>query len=314
MFKRMSLDLKDMTFKERLTFLIDEIVPQLGDKITPEYVLTGLAGVMAAGALSTLLPKSILGAALSITVGIAVTSWLRSIDWDEKLSDLEQAYQETRRWISEELFGWIPNSWKSPSLLEFMAANRTVVNVEHISWKDARGKNNDKNEFKHFAEELLGIDDGVLNIGTITAKLTFSKVITNSDMLKQALKAGGYSVVNDSGYQSVMYVKQLSSGPMTYGTGGFPEVGQMFLARESGPELVGTIGGRTAVANNDQIVQGIASGVASAQATQNALLREQNSMLRELVNKGSGISTGSIVSAFDRANRREGTALISVGG
>lgn len=46
-----------------------------------------------------------------------------------------------------------------------------------------------------------------------------------------------------------------------FAAGGFPSMGQMFIARESGPELVGTIGGRTAVANNDQIVQGISSGV-----------------------------------------------------
>jgi hypothetical protein len=35
----------------------------------------------------------------------------------------------------------------------------------------------------------------------------------------------------------------------------------MFIARESGPEMVGSIGGRTAVANNDQIVTGIAQAV-----------------------------------------------------
>lgn len=49
-----------------------------------------------------------------------------------------------------------------------------------------------------------------------------------------------------------------------FADGGFPDHGQMFIAREAGPELVGTIGNRTAVANNDQIVAGIASGVASA--------------------------------------------------
>lgn len=42
-------------------------------------------------------------------------------------------------------------------------------------------------------------------------------------------------------------------------SGGFPDYGEMFIARESGPELVGRIGNRTAVANNDQIVDGIAS-------------------------------------------------------
>lgn len=49
-----------------------------------------------------------------------------------------------------------------------------------------------------------------------------------------------------------------------FARGGFPDSGQMFIAREAGPELVGRIGRRTAVANNDQIVQGIASAVRSA--------------------------------------------------
>ena len=49
-----------------------------------------------------------------------------------------------------------------------------------------------------------------------------------------------------------------------YATGGLPDVGEMFIAREAGPELVGTIGGRTAVANNQQIVEAVSRGVAQA--------------------------------------------------
>ena len=49
-----------------------------------------------------------------------------------------------------------------------------------------------------------------------------------------------------------------------YANGGFPDVGQMFIAREAGPELVGSINGRTAVANNDQIVAAVSQGVYSA--------------------------------------------------
>lgn len=67
--------------------------------------------------------------------------------------------------------------------------------------------------------------------------------------------------------------------------GGFVGTGDMFIAREAGPELVGRIGSRTAVANNDQIVQGVASGVASGQAEQNNLLRQQNDILRQLLSK-----------------------------
>lgn len=47
-------------------------------------------------------------------------------------------------------------------------------------------------------------------------------------------------------------------------SGGYVGEGQMFIAREAGPEMVGTMNGRTAVANNDQIVEGISQGVYSA--------------------------------------------------
>lgn len=49
-----------------------------------------------------------------------------------------------------------------------------------------------------------------------------------------------------------------------YAKGGFPETGSLFMANEAGPELVGSMNGRTAVANNDQIVAGIQRGVYEA--------------------------------------------------
>ena len=50
-----------------------------------------------------------------------------------------------------------------------------------------------------------------------------------------------------------------------YASGGFPDDGQLFLANEgSAPEMVGTMGGRTAVATNGDIVEGIRQGVYEA--------------------------------------------------
>lgn len=49
-----------------------------------------------------------------------------------------------------------------------------------------------------------------------------------------------------------------------FASGGYPNTGELFLAREAGPELVGSIRGRSAVANNDQIVEGIRQGVYEA--------------------------------------------------
>ncbi len=97
-----------------------------------------------------------------------------------------------------------------------------------------------------------------------------------------------------------------------YAQGGFPIPGDLFIANERGPELVGSMNNRPAVANNQQIIEGIAQGVARAMMTQEALLREQNDLLR---NRGDVVvSTGSLVDAFGRMNRRSGTTVVPVGG
>lgn len=72
-----------------------------------------------------------------------------------------------------------------------------------------------------------------------------------------------------------------------FAAGGFPDVGELFIAREAGPELVGSIGGRTAVANNDQIEVGIAEGVREANADQNALLQDGINYLRIIASKSN---------------------------
>jgi hypothetical protein len=50
----------------------------------------------------------------------------------------------------------------------------------------------------------------------------------------------------------------------TYARGGFPDMGEMFIAREAGPEMVGKIGNRNAVVNNQQIVDSVSEGVYAA--------------------------------------------------
>lgn len=97
--------------------------------------------------------------------------------------------------------------------------------------------------------------------------------------------------------------------------GGFPEQGQMFIAREAGAEMVGNIGRRTAVANNDQIVSGIAGGVAEANEEQNVLLREQNSLLRAILEKDSGayLDGKNLTNSVEKYQRERGRVLITGG-
>ena len=97
-----------------------------------------------------------------------------------------------------------------------------------------------------------------------------------------------------------------------FADGGFPETGELFMARENGlNELVGRIGNHHAVANNDQIVAGITSGVYQANEEQNALLREQNSLLRQLLEKDMSVNIGDrdIARANIRGQRAMGLTL-----
>ena len=106
-----------------------------------------------------------------------------------------------------------------------------------------------------------------------------------------------------------------SSAMSRFATGGFPAQGQMFIAREAGPELVGQIGGRTAVVNNNQIVESVSAGVYSANMEQNDLLREQNRLLNALLQKGTSVSVDGkeILRVVERTQRERGLPIMAGG-
>ena len=85
--------------------------------------------------------------------------------------------------------------------------------------------------------------------------------------------------------------------------GGFPSTGSLFIANEAGPEMVGTMNGRTAVANNDQIVAGISQGV--YEAVRDAM-GEGNQAVNVYLD-GKQIS-GSVVKNINSETRRTGSS------
>ena len=90
---------------------------------------------------------------------------------------------------------------------------------------------------------------------------------------------------------------------LMFAEGGFPQQGQLFIAREAGAELVGNIGGSTAVANNDQIVAAVSDGVyravsqaMSEQGGQRVSLRVDGRRMSEamdLASKKRGLAFGT---------------------
>lgn len=90
-----------------------------------------------------------------------------------------------------------------------------------------------------------------------------------------------------------------------FAEGGFPNEGQLFIARESGAEMVGTMGRRTAVANNDQIVEGISAGVTNAN---DGVIAAIYSLINVVESKDMDVYIGddAIGHSYDRYNQSRG--------
>lgn len=99
-------------------------------------------------------------------------------------------------------------------------------------------------------------------------------------------------IVNKIPGVSITTVSELSIPRLA--NGGIVDEGQMFIAREAGPELVGNIGRKTAVANNDQIISGIESGVYRAMVAANSMKQGGSQTIR-IINEIDGDVVGEKV-------------------
>lgn len=132
--------------------------------------------------------------------------------------------------------------------------------AELIANKD-KIKRSDKT-LDHFTGTLTRVTDNIKpankRLGGFTALITsFVNRIKNAVLDFTARLTGKSTKKADGGVFSGGSWKPIKK----YAVGGLPNMGQMFVAREAGPELVGTLGGHTAVMNNDQIVASVSDGV-----------------------------------------------------
>ena len=178
----------------------------------------------------------------------------------------------------------------------------------NTSFTDILGnaRNTMKDMFSTFKDQMKNISS-IMSTG-----IDGLKKLTNFTWSLPQLKMPHFSI---SGEFSLNPPKVPSIDVKWYANGGFPDEGELFMARESGPEMVGRMGNSNAVANNDQIVDGITAGVALANARQNDLLKEQNNLLRQLLEKDTTVevSASSLTKAMNRKNLRDGKTIVPVG-
>lgn len=138
---------------------------------------------------------------------------------------------------------------------------------------------------KEFGKKLNSAIASAINIGKVFNTISISLEVSFSKWVSSDKKKV-YEALGLSGWPNLTWY--------TYASGGFPDVGEMFIAREAGPEMVGSIGRKTAVANNDQIVSGIESGVYRAVMAANST-NKGNSQTIRIINEIDGDVVGEKV-------------------
>lgn len=166
--------------------------------------------------------------------------------------------------------------------------------------------------YKNMADKSNSVIQSIISsLNSIPRSITTVHTIVTKNVTE-----GGGTTTSASAASSISLSNAFQREPIqVYAGGGYPRQGSLFIADEAGAEMVGQIGNKTAVANTEQIVDGIANGVRDANQEQNALMREQNELLRALLAKDNSVRIGDrdIKRAYDRASRNAGASIMPGG-
>ena len=142
------------------------------------------------------------------------------------------------------------------------AVNNTSVSLDNASVKTENLSENVRGARKGVSWLLQGFRDFGTEVGWIITSL-FQPLADLCAWIDSALQ--GFGLLKGINARVDAATADGSIYLTGFASGGFPTEGQLFIANEgSAPEMVGTMGGHTAVANNDQIVEGIKMGVYEA--------------------------------------------------
>ena len=147
------------------------------------------------------------------------------------------------------------------------AVNDTSVSIDNASVTTANLSENVRGVRKDVSWLLDGFREFGTEVGYIITSL-FQPLADLAGWIEHVLE--GFGVMQGIRSRVARAEANGSIYLQGFATGGFPDEGQLFMAREAGPELVGTMGGRTAVANNQEITEGIRQAVYDAMTASNA--------------------------------------------
>lgn len=163
--------------------------------------------------------------------------------WNEVWDIARAKFSETKAAIVSEMRNFYT---------QINALSLTFGNVFKTSMSEYLNKTYDGiyNTFDAIRQTLQQVSDEVTRM--------LNQMVSDANSLagltgKKYSHVGGYTMQQAQRFNIEMFAN-----------GGFPRSGELFIAREAGPELVGSIGGKTAVGGNDQIERAIFNAVLTA--------------------------------------------------
>lgn len=227
-----------------------------------------------------------------------VMTWFTVVRWSAQGENMRRAL--TDKWLEFARL-WHINIikwWNEDVTVWFTVAKWTAFG-ENM-------KNGLYTGFKGIVQMVGSIMNGIIDIFNTGLKQIESAINALVSEFNSIAGELGVSKLSHVHAQNIAHVKIPA-----FAEGGYPNTGELFLARENGiNEMIGRIGSRSAVANNDQITDAIRAAVVQGMDTeeQNELLREQNSLLRAILAKDNDVVLDgkSLVNGIDKARKRMG--------
>ena len=245
----------------------------------------------------------------SIWSGIA--SWFDSTVWTPVKNAVDLAWKAVVNWWQEGILPDIEKAWKG--------VQKFFTDMWEAITKPLR-------ELWDYITKIFGVDSKTAEYtvtvvtNQVTKKSTTvqttngtkTEVPTVSGLTQNLTNPVGMLI--ETGKNAVNWVKNLlGAKEEASGAYGIPS-GDLFIANEAGAELVGTINGKTSVVNQSQIIEGISNGVERAQSEQNRLLREQNDLLRGILDKDTSVRIGASAALGRVVNQSQQMYARQVGG
>lgn len=181
------------------------------------------------------------------------------------------------------LSNWFKDTFLDPLKERFSDFSDKVKGFFGDIWTDSLNGGVD------FANKLIGVFENFINsiIGKFNDKIEdFNNAFSNTP-----------------GFVSLSSISEVTIPRINgYANGGFPSAGEIFVANEAGPELVGTVGGRNSVASNNEIT-GISETIRDTSSEEIALLRQQNELLTKILSKDYEVSTNGLLKEVRKGAR-----------